>query len=348
MALISIVIPCYNEQEVLPALADRLREATRGWDDEWEAILVNDGSVDATMQIATELCASDARFGVVELSRNFGHQAAVTVGLLMASGDCVIVIDADLQDPPELLSEFVAKWRQGYDVVYGVRTRRQGSLLMRAAYKIYYRILAHLSSLAIPLDSGDFCLISRRAVDAICALPERNRFVRGLRTWVGFSQAAVGYDRKLRAAGRPKYSVSKLVRLGMSGVLGFSTAPLRWATYAGLVSCLLSVGAGFAFLFNRVTGIGPFGYKISVTPGTATLTVSMFFLSGVQMLLIGIVGEYVALLTEEAKRRPVAIVKHVMGLRERSGLHAAAHGLVYMSSGGAIHSAESGSSFDTG
>jgi dolichol-phosphate mannosyltransferase len=311
--MISVVVPCYNEAAVLDQLYRRLTAAAESWSEPFEVIVVDDGSDAVTWRGLEAIHRRDPRWKTVRFSRNFGHQTAVSAGLAYASGDAVLVIDADLQDPPEELHRFIAKWRQGYEVVYAVRRKRKENVLKRACYAAFYRILAKLSPTPIPLDSGDFCLMDRRVVDLLTAMPERNRFVRGLRAWAGFRQTGLEYERDARAAGRPKYGLWKLVRLALDGLLSFSTAPLRLATGLGfLVTVLAAAGALFSFVqrifadwFARI-GLGP-------VPGYATIVISLLFLGGVQLICMGVIGEYVGRIYEEVKRRPLWVVRETLG-----------------------------------
>jgi dolichol-phosphate mannosyltransferase len=250
----------------------------------------------------------------VRFSRNFGHQTAVSAGIARAGGAALIVMDADLQDPPEELHRFLAKWREGYDVVYGLRRKRKEGPLKRLCYHLFYRILAGTASQPIPTDSGDFCLMDRKVVDLLNAMPERNRFVRGLRAWVGFRQIGIEYARDARQAGEPKYTLTKLVRLAVDGLLSFSTVPLRLATYLGLVvSAIAFLGAVFTLVqrlfadwFARI-GLAP-------VPGFATIVIAILFLGGVQLICLGIMGEYIGRIYDEVKGRPSWIVRQTLGL----------------------------------
>src|SRR5688572_3582524 len=226
---LSVVIPCYNEQEVLPLLYERLNSAAAGWGVDYEVILVDDGSRDATWPLMQEIHASDPRWKMLSLSRNFGHQLALWTGLCAASGEIVVVLDADLQDPPDILGPFFKKWEEGFDVIYGVRRRRKEGLFKRAAYYLFYRLLSFLANVEIPLDTGDFCVMDRRVVRVITRSSERRPFVRGLRAWAGFRQVAVPYERHGRAAGEAKYTLLKLLRLAFDGILSSSIQPLRVA-----------------------------------------------------------------------------------------------------------------------
>jgi len=314
MNKISIIVPCFNEEAVLPELFGRLAAVAATWGMDYEILCVDDGSRDRTWELLKAQNQKDARWRCLSFARNFGHQTAVSAGLFYASGDVVVVIDADLEDPPEEISRLLEKWREGYDVVYAIRQKRKEGLFKRACYWAFYRIMARLVAFEIPLDSGDFCLINRRVVDTINAMPERNRFVRGLRAWSGFRQTGVAYERAARFAGTPKYNFSKLVKLAMDGLFSFSTVPLRAATYLGLgVSALAFFGIVFtlaqkifAAQFTRI-GLAP-------APGFPTIVISILFLGGVQLICLGILGEYIGRIYEEVKGRPLWILRDSAGI----------------------------------
>jgi glycosyltransferase involved in cell wall biosynthesis len=312
--MISIIIPVYNEEAVLWLLHERLANVANAWTKPFEVILVNDGSADRSLEILLEIHRKDPRFKVVDLSRNFGHQAALSVGLSCAAGECVLVLDADLQDPPEIINQFLQKWQEGYDIVYGVRTRRPEGWLKRFLYYAYYRILQRLAYIKIPLDVGDFCLMSRQVVTVLNSLPERVRFTRGLRSWAGFKQVGIPYERESRRAGVSNYSWRKLVRLGLSGIVSFSKFPLRMASILGLMMAGLALTGSFIFLLLRITGWTPFGYSVAQSQGLTTLIISLFFLSGIQLICLGIMGEYLAQVVEEVKGRPVGVIRETYGI----------------------------------
>jgi polyisoprenyl-phosphate glycosyltransferase len=315
--MISVVIPAFNESAGLRVLYERLASCAAAWDEPCEIILVDDGSTDATLTIAEELAREDERFKVVSLSRNFGHQPAVTAGLEHARGDLVAIIDADLQDPPEELARFFAKCREGCDVVYAVRTQRKEGLFKRASYSLYYRLLARLASTQIPLDSGDFCVMNRRAVDALNALPERGRFVRGLRSWIGFRQEGLAYERQGRAAGRSKYTLRKLVRLAVDGVVDFSSKPLRLIMYAGVGLGLFSAATALVVAIQYAADWTIAGYNPRDQRGWTSLMLAVLFLSSAQLFCLGIIGEYVGRLFDEVKRRPVYLVGRTVNVQSR-------------------------------
>jgi dolichol-phosphate mannosyltransferase len=312
--MISLVIPIYNERDTIPALYDRITSAARDWQCDYEMIAVDDGSTDESFELLSAIHREDPRWNVLRLSRNFGHQAAVSAGIHFSRGDAVAILDADLQDPPEELGRFLDKWREGYQVVYAVRTKRKEGFLKRTAYWLFYRLMKYVSSIDIPLDSGDFCLMDRAVVDVIKSMPERTRFVRGLRSWAGFRQVGLEYERQARHAGEVKYTFPKLVRLAVDGVLSFSNMPLRIASWLGVGLC------GAAFLLTFLIGcwwacdvrIG--GTRPGDAVGWTSLVGLLLLLSGLQMLLIGLVGEYLSRLFDEVKGRPPWVIAEAMGI----------------------------------
>jgi dolichol-phosphate mannosyltransferase len=302
--MISVVVPAYNEEANIAHLYDRVLGAAASWQQPFELVVVDDGSRDRTLELLREIATKDTRVKVLSLSRNFGHQAAVTAGLRQAGGEIVAVIDADLQDPPELLGRFIAKCHEGYDVVYAIRAKRKESIFKRTAYRAYYRLLRAVANIDIPLDSGDFCVLSRRAVDALNALPERNRFVRGLRTWIGFRQVGLTYERHARASGQPKYTLRGLVNL----VVNFSDRPLRVIALAGVFTALLALLAGGVFLVQYLSDTAILGYNPRNAPGWTSLILAVLWLSAMQLFALGVLGEYIGRLFEEAKRRPPFLI----------------------------------------
>ena len=306
--MISVVVPAYNEEDGITLLHQRLTSAAQTWQEDYEILVVNDGSRDRTLLLLKQLADTDPHVRVLSFSRNFGHQPAVTAGLMHARGDIVAVIDADLQDPPEELARFFRKSREGYDVVYAIREKRKESLFKRVAYHTYYRMLRSLANVDIPLDSGDFCVLSRRALDTLNALPERNRFIRGLRTWIGFRQIGVAYERQARVAGRAKYTFRGLLNLGMDGVINFSYKPLRIIGLIWMVVALISLVAASVFLVQYLTGVSIGGYNPRDSRGWTSLILAILSLSALQLLGLGVMGEYIGRLFEEAKRRPPYIV----------------------------------------
>ena len=305
---LSIVIPVFNEEDNLPELRRRLAEILPEAGGEAEVILVNDGSRDGTAELVGRICREDHRFRGVHFSRNFGHQAAVAAGLRYASGRAVVVMDADLQDPPRLVLTLLEKWREGYEVVYARHARRQReSPLKRVLAYAYYRVLQRVAQHEVPADTGDFCLMDRRVVDLLNAMPERNRYIRGLRAWVGFRQVAVDFDRPGRFAGEAKYTFRKSLGLAVNGVISLSKAPLRIATWFGLMVSVTSFVLAVAFIIEKLT----VGFEIR---GWASTVVIILFLGGVQLLTIGIIGEYISRIYDEVKQRPLFVVRELENL----------------------------------
>ena len=305
--LISVVIPVFNEQATLDALFTSLRDRLPALGVSFEVVLIDDGSQDRSAEMIAEMTQRDGRFRSIQFSRNFGHQAAVTAGLHFAEGSAVIVMDADLQDPPELLAAMIARWREGYHVVYAQRVKRHAeNAIKRGVAFVYYRLLQRLTDVEIPADTGDFCLMDRRVVDLLNRMPERNRYLRGLRAWLGFRQTAVPFERPPRYAGKPKYTFWKSLALGINGIVSFSKVPLRIATYLGLVASAISlVLTGWA-VYQRLVGA-------DTVRGWASTLVVILFLGGAQLLMIGVVGEYLSRIYDEVKQRPLYVVEELRG-----------------------------------
>jgi len=307
-ALLSVVVPCFNEEEVITETLRRLRafcDGVQGMD--VELIFVDDGSRDRTRELLRGFAAEDSRIQVVGFARNFGHQIAVTAGIDAARGDAVVLIDADLQDPPEVVHEMIAKWHEGYDVVYGTRTERTGeSAFKLATARGFYRLLNRLSDVPIPLDTGDFRLMSRAVVDTLKAMPERDRFVRGMVSWVGFKQTALPYRRAQRFAGTSKYPLRKMLRFATDGILSFSIKPLQMSITLGLLAAALSMsGIAYALFLRVFTNIW--------VEGWTALMIAVLFIGGVQLICVGILGEYVGRIYNEVKRRPLYVVQEHLG-----------------------------------
>jgi dolichol-phosphate mannosyltransferase len=301
--LLSIVVPVFNEAEVIAETYRRLTGVASGIEDlDYELVVVDDGSRDGTFATLEALAQADARLRVLKFSRNFGHQTAITAGVDVARGDAIVVIDADLQDPPEVIPRMVAKWREGFDVVYGVREKRHGETPLKLfTATMFYRVLNRMTSISIPVDVGDFRLMSRRAADQLRAMREQDRFVRGLVSWIGFRQAGVEYHRDARLAGETKYPFRKMLRFAMDGITSFSTVPLKLATWLGYFA------SAFAFLYL----LSVFVQKLlgETVQGWATIMVAMLFLGGVQLICLGIMGEYIGRIFTEIKQRPLYVVE---------------------------------------
>jgi glycosyltransferase involved in cell wall biosynthesis len=303
---LSIVVPMYNESEVIGLFFERILAVLEPLDLSFEIVCVNDGSKDDTLEQLRALAAEDHRIVVVDLSRNFGKEPALTAGLDQTCGRAVVPIDADLQDPPELIAQFVEKWREGYHVVYGVRaSRKQDSFLKRVTAGGFYWTFNQITSVPIPSNSGDFRLLDRRAIDALSLLPERNRFMKGLFAWVGFKSIGIPFERPERAAGTTKFGGWKLWNFAIDGITGFSTVPLRVWSYFGLLVSLIAFGyASFIVVRTLIMGID--------VPGYASLLTIMLFLGGIQLISLGVMGEYLGRMYQEIKARPVYLVQEVI------------------------------------
>jgi polyisoprenyl-phosphate glycosyltransferase len=302
----SLIIPVYNEESTIPELYRRVSEVMDGLDDTAEVIFINDGSRDRTLALLRELHDRDDRVVYLSLARNFGHQIAVTAGLNYVRGKAIIVLDADLQDPPELIPDMLKLWEQGYQVVYAQRTKRvQETWFKRLCAYTFYRLLKQLANVDIPTDTGDFCLMDRQVVDLLNQMPERNRYIRGLRSWVGFNQTAIKFERDPRFAGEVKYTFVKSLGLAINGLVSFSSIPLRLSTYLGLFSAFLAVLMAFLVLYWRIFT------PDSILTGFATIAIAIFFLGAVQLISIGILGEYIGRIYEEVKGRPLYTLAEV-------------------------------------
>lgn len=308
----SVVIPIYNEAEVLPALYQRLTRVLEEVAGPYEIIFVDDGSTDASSNLLSALRAQDARVKVVSFSRNFGHQIAITAGLDYSSGDPVIVMDGDLQDPPEVIPRLIAEWQAGNEIVFAVREGRNGeSLFKRITAALFYRLLRRLTTTEVPVDAGDFRLMSRLAVEALKPIRERNRFVRGLVGWIGFRHTSIKYVRDSRYAGATKYPLTKMVRFALNGIFSFSFLPLQVATYLGFGVSLVS----FAYL---VYAVWLKLFTTRVVQGWASVIVAVLFMGGVQLISLGVIGEYIGRIYEEVKQRPLYLIHALAGFEKAS------------------------------
>ncbi|HVG27835.1 MAG TPA: glycosyltransferase family 2 protein [Acidobacteriaceae bacterium] len=303
---LSVVVPCYNEQEGIRACHQRLSEVLSSLAEPYEIVYVDDGSRDNTAAVLHEIHLADTHAVVVQLSRNFGHQPAVTAGLSAALGNAVVIIDADLQDPPELIPEMVALWRSGYKVVYGIRQSREGETAFKLwTAKAFYRMINSLSDVEIPLDTGDFRLIDRAVLAVFQQMPERHRLLRGMWSWIGFPQVGLPYQRSARFAGETKYPLRKMLGLALDGIVSFSTVPLRFVTLLGF----LSAGAAFlGILYTLLVRL----FTHSWVRGWAMSFIGMLFMAGVQMLCLGILGEYIGRIYTESKQRPLFISQQIL------------------------------------
>ena len=306
---LSVVVPCFNEEDVLLLTYRRLVEVLGNRDFRLQIVFVDDGSSDHTPCIIANFSQEDARVKTVLLSRNFGHQAAVSAGLANADGDAVVVIDADLQDPPEVVLQMIEKWTAGADVVYGIRTKRKEPLLKRTGYSIFYRAFRRLADIDAPVDAGDFSLIDRKVLDVINQLPEKNRFFRGLRAWSGFRQAGVVYERDPRAAGYTKYPLRKLIKLANDGIFNFSTVPLTGVFYVGILMSSLSFTGLVLVLVFRIFDIPIFGMRPSDVQGFTSTILTILLIGGIQLVSTGVLGEYIGRIYYETKGRPAYIIR---------------------------------------
>jgi len=303
--LISVVVPMYYEEENVFLCYDRLTKVLTPY--EYELIFVNDGSDDQTFSYLEQLSEKDEKVKVISFSRNFGHQMAVSAGIEYAKGDAVILIDADLQDPPEVILSMIEKWEEGYDVVYGKRLKREGeTVFKKVTAKIFYRFLNRVSDVKIPMDTGDFRLMSRPVVEAIKQMPENNRFIRGMVSWVGFKQTYIEYVRQARENGTTKYPLKKMMSFAADAIIGFSTKPLRMITSLGLLTVLVGFALLIYTIVTKIMGL--------TTAGWASIMVAISFFSGVQLICMGIMGEYLARIYDEAKGRPHYIIAKTINI----------------------------------
>lgn len=299
----SIVAPVYNEVEILPRFCERVQAVMQSVGESWELILVNDGSRDGSLDVMTALAEADPHVKVINFARNFGHQIAVTAGIDHASGDAVILIDSDLQDPPEVIPQLIEQWKAGFEVVYAVRTQREGeSWFKRTTANLFYRFVYRITEVNIPLDTGDFRLMDRRVADVLRHMPEHNRFIRGMTSWAGFRQTGVGYIRKARTAGETKYPLKKMISFAADAITSFSYFPLQLMIYGSLFLAVLAIAAGVVISVLRIArGESFFG-------GQATTIVVMLLLAAFQMFFMFIIGQYVARIYDETRGRPLYIV----------------------------------------
>jgi len=307
---LSIVIPVYNSAAIFPELYRRLSENLSDIVSGFEIIAVLDGCVDDSYSVIHDVHIRDSRVKLIELSRNFGHQTAVTAGLEYAAGEMVVIMDDDLEDPPEVLPAMIARLKEGFDVVYGIRKRRKRSIMHRIGYSLFYRILSRLADVSIPNDAGDFCVMRRRVVDALNSMPEKNRFLRGLRAWSGYRQAGFEYERGGRYAGKSGYGLRKYLALAFTGIASFSYRPLTFISLAGAMIASASFFLGSAFIILKVAGL------IFDVPGWTSLAVLILFLSGIQIMTTGIIGAYIARIYEEVKQRPKYLVNRLEGFEQ--------------------------------
>lgn len=312
--LCSVIVPMYNEESVMNETYKRLTKVMQDFNKSYEIIFINDGSKDKTKSILDEICKQDNRVKMIDFARNFGHQTAITAGMDYAAGECMVIIDGDLQDPPELIPDMIKLWESGYDVVYGKRKSRKGeTLFKKITAKAFYRILRSMTDVSIPVDTGDFRLIDRKVCEALKQLPEKNRYVRGLMSWVGFKQTAIEFERKERFAGETKYPFKKMLKLATDGIISFSYKPLKIASYLGTIM------SGVSFLYLIFILIQKIFAPTTVQPGWASLIAVILFFNGIVLLMLGIIGEYIGRIYEEVKGRPLYIISELKNMEERQG-----------------------------
>ena len=306
--MVSIIIPVFNEEGNINHLYDRLKKVTTGQDAEFEFVFVNDGSKDASAHLLTDLAHQDSSVKLIDFSRNFGHQLAVTAGLDFCKGDCAVIIDADLQDPPELITSMLEEWSNGYDVVYAQRSRRKGeSVFKRISASVFYRLLHHLTEVDIPLDTGDFRLIGRNVIDTLKKMPERHRFLRGMISWSGFRQTALEYVRDERYSGKTKYPLLRMFRFALTGITSFSFVPLQAASYFGFVVSGFSFLYALYILYLRI-------FTDETVQGWTSLIIAVLFLGGIQLITLGIIGEYIGRISDEVKQRPAYVIQKKLNI----------------------------------
>lgn len=306
----SVIVPMYNEEEVIEHTYERLKLVMDSADEPYELIFVNDGSKDRTVEMISMICDFDPNVRLVNFSRNFGHQIAISAGMDYAKGDAIVVIDADLQDPPEVILDMIAKWKEGYEVVYGKRLKRKGeTVFKKLTAKLFYRTLRSLTNVDIPVDTGDFRLIDRKVCDVLRGLKEKNRFVRGLVSWIGFRQTMVEYEREERFAGETKYPLKKMIAFAIDGITSFSYKPLKIATYIGFTLSMTSFLYLLVVIFQKL-------FTGSTIAGWASIVAMNLLFNGIILILLGIIGEYIGRIYDESKNRPLYIVREVQGFSE--------------------------------
>jgi dolichol-phosphate mannosyltransferase len=310
----SIIVPVFNEEEVIQKTYQRLITVMNSTNAPYELLFINDGSKDKTEEILIEIGRNDKKVKLINFSRNFGHQVAISAGMDYAQGEAVVIIDADLQDPPELILDMIEKWMEGYDVIYAKRLSRKGeSFFKKQSASLFYRTLRSMTDIDIPLDTGDFRLMDRKVVEEIKGLREKNRFVRGIASWVGFRQTAIEYERDARAAGETKYPLKRMLKLSMDGITSFSYKPLKLASYAGAVLAISGLIYMFYVFYLKI-------FTDATVPGWSSLIIIQLFFSSFVLILLGIMGEYIGRIYDETKNRPLYIVRDYYGLEERNTL----------------------------
>lgn len=302
----SIVIPIYNEQEIIPELYKRLKTVIDNLDKPAEVIFVDDGSRDDSYKILENIQKEDSRIKMLSFSRNFGHQVAISAGMDHASGEAVILMDGDLQDPPELIPSMAAKWKEGFQVVYTVKLSRKENPLKRLAFHSFYRLMHAFASISIPMEAGNFSLMDAKVIAVLRSMPERHRYISGMRAWAGFKQTGIKFDREARFAGKPQMSIKKLISLALDGLFSFSNAPLRFAIYIGFFSALISFFVGMFVIYEKL-------FTDKAILGWASTIVSITFIGGMILITLGFIGEYIGRIYDEIKQRPLYVIKDKKG-----------------------------------
>ncbi len=309
--MISIIIPIYNEEKIISELYKRLVESLKSYDGNYEVIFVNDGSTDNAFSILKTLCKNDINIKLIDLSRNFGHQLAITSGIDFATGDAIILMDGDLQDPPELIPKLIEKWKNGFDVVYTIKTSRKENFLKKFAFKSFYKLMQRFSSIAIPMEAGNFSLMDKKVFETLKTMKEKNRYIPGMRAWIGFKQIGIEFAREDRFAGKPQMTFSRLIKLAFDGIFSFSNIPLRFATYLGFVSAVISFLGIVYVLYSKV-------FTDKAISGWASTIVAILFIGGMILLTLGIIGEYIGRIYDEIKNRPMYLIKEKIGFEKKN------------------------------
>ena len=307
--MISIVIPLYNEQETIPELHRRLTDAMKNVNDSYEIIWINDNSKDDSLRVMKSFAEKDTHVKVIDFARNFGHQIAITAGIDSANGEAVILMDGDLQDPPELLPDMIAKWKTGFEVVYTMKKSRKENIVKRFAFHSFYTVMKRFSSIAIPMEAGNFSLLDRKVISVLKAMPERNRYIAGMRAWAGFRQTGISFDREARFAGKPQMTIMRLINFALDGIFSFSNAPLRFATYIGFFIALFSFAGALYVLYEKL-------FTDKAILGWSSTIISILFTGGMILFTLGIIGEYIGRIYDEVKQRPLYIVREKIGFEE--------------------------------
>lgn len=307
--MITIVIPIFNESHTIPELCLRINKAMESVNETYEILFVNDGSYDDSLNVLKHYASQSSNIKVINMARNFGHQVSISTGIDHAEGDAVILMDGDLQDPPEILPNLIEKWRNGYDVVYMVKRSRKEFFLKRFAFHSFYKVMQRFSTIQIPMEAGNFSLMDRKVINVIKAMPERNRYIAGMRAWAGFSQTGIEFDRAARFAGKPQMTIMRLIHLALDGIFSFSNAPLRLATYIGVITSFLAFAGMIYVLYAKI-------FTDKATPGWASPVFSILFMGGLILLTLGIIGEYLGRIYDEVKHRPLYVIKEKIGFKE--------------------------------